>query len=471
MEDRAISEPGITWHRNDSLRNPLALLALAALLLCFDAGTRVLASNDEARFPMLARDMLRHGTWLVPWLGDTPYLNKPPLAAWLIALGSWPVGAVTQSTAVWPSLVAGLGVVMATWWIGSRLWDRTVGLTAGFVVLTTHGVFTLARTPMPDIILCLAITSAMAAFVSGAPTLCYALLAVGFLAKGPAALLGLAVLIVYTLCTGEGARLRRLGRLRGAFLIVPLIAPWWLVAFFSRGRQFVQDNVVTDWLQWFGPFTHPGLQSVLSPFEQTLAIVLPWSPLLPIAIVAAIRARSQMPAGAVAFVLAWLGVVFAIVALSHQQRMRYYLPLCPPAAVLIAAWYHRVLAPRRGLVGWAAAAAVAVGLLAWQVRDNTRHNALTDLRELSASAPTADGPLYAVGVPNLVPAFYLDLPVMPVQGAPLVHGQLAPGYFLVDDRALAWWPAGCPAERLAGGTANGRRFSMLRLAPPGCAER
>src|SRR5437660_382191 len=83
-----------------------------------------------------------------PRLGDTPYLNKPPLVAWLIALVSWPAGGVTQSTAIWPSLAAALGIVLVTWWIGRRLWDQAVGLTAGFVVLTMHGVFTQARTAM-----------------------------------------------------------------------------------------------------------------------------------------------------------------------------------------------------------------------------------------------------------------------------------------------------------------------------------
>jgi 4-amino-4-deoxy-L-arabinose transferase-like glycosyltransferase len=452
-------------------RGTLALLALAALLLCFDAGARGLATNDEARFPMLARDMLRHGTWLVPRLGDTPYLNKPPLEAWLIALVSWPVGAVTQATAVWPSLLAGLGIVLTTWWIGARLWSGAVGLTAGFIVLTMHGVFTLARTPMPDIVLGLAITGAMAAFVAAeflgrarALMLCWTLLALGFLAKGPAAFLGLGVLAVYALFAGEGSRLHRLGRLRGAVAIAPMIAPWWIVAFASRGTQFVQDSVAHDWLGWFQPFAHPGVRTVLTPLEQVVDITLPWAPLLLVALVV-VRGRDTQPRGAVAFLLAWLGVVFVIVALSHQQRMRYYLPLCPPAALLIAVWYQGLRVRGRALAGWAVAAAVVVGLVVWQVRDDAGQNALTDLGGVATSGP----PLYTLGVPNLVAAFYLDRPATSLD-APR-RGGLAAGEYLVEDRALPAWPAGCAAERVGGGLANGRPFVALRVAPPGCAER
>jgi 4-amino-4-deoxy-L-arabinose transferase-like glycosyltransferase len=456
------------------MRGALALAAGATLLLFFDVGARVLATNDEARFAVLARDILGHGTWLLPRLGDTPYLNKPPLVAWLIALASWPLGGVTQSTAIWPSLAAALGLTLVTWWLGRRLWGQAVGLTAGFVVLTMHGVFTQARTAMPDIVLCLALTGALAAYAAaelgGQPRAmlgCHVLLALGFLAKGPVVLLGLAVIAAHGLITRDGPWWRRLSRLRGAIVIVPLIGPWWLAALSRRGDEFVHDTVVVDWLQWFDPLGRLGWHALLSPVVQTLTIVLPWSPLVPVALVMVLRARHRLPAGSVAFLVAWLGVIVVAVALSSQQRMRYYLPLCPAAALLIAVWYHRVLPRRSGRVAWAAAAAVAAGLVVWQVHDDVTHNASVDLR--SAAALTArDEPLYTLGVPNLVTAFYLDRPVQALDAEPLVGARLTPGYFLVDDRALSRWPPACVTERVGTGAANGRPFSVLRLPRPGC---
>src|SRR5213075_2631613 len=107
-------------------------------------------------------------------------------------------------------------------------------LTASFVVLTMHGVFTQARMAMPDMVLCLAMTGAMAAFVGsgfgarpGVMLVCHLLLALGFLAKGPAALLGLVVIAVHGLVAREGPWLRRLAPLQGAGVIVLVIAPWW----------------------------------------------------------------------------------------------------------------------------------------------------------------------------------------------------------------------------------------------------
>src|SRR2546425_41945 len=117
-----------------------ALLVLAVPFLFFDLGVRVLATNDETRFPMLARDILAGGHWLLPCLNGTAHLNKPPLYAELIALVSWAAGAVTPATVALTSLLAALGVVGLTSWIGHRLFNAEAGLAAGLIVLTTYGV-------------------------------------------------------------------------------------------------------------------------------------------------------------------------------------------------------------------------------------------------------------------------------------------------------------------------------------------
>src|SRR5574341_2304496 len=75
------------------------IFALAVLILTGSAGRRGLWSSDEARFALLAQDILDHGRWLVPELRGQLYLNKPQLHFWAIALASFPVGRVTELTA------------------------------------------------------------------------------------------------------------------------------------------------------------------------------------------------------------------------------------------------------------------------------------------------------------------------------------------------------------------------------------
>src|SRR5256885_9887355 len=61
------------------------LLAVPVVILSSNFGSRLLLTNDDARFPVMARDVLAHGHWLLPALPDgQPHLAKPPLVVWLI---------------------------------------------------------------------------------------------------------------------------------------------------------------------------------------------------------------------------------------------------------------------------------------------------------------------------------------------------------------------------------------------------
>ena len=458
---------------------PSMLLAVGVLLLFFDFGARVLATNDETRFPMLARDILARGDWLLPRLGGLPHLNKPPLFAWLVALAAWPGGAVTQSSALWPSLVAAVGVLIATSWIGWRLWNREIGLAAGFIVLTTHGVFTLARAPMPDMMLCFVITAAMAAFVAAefsgrrlSLAVFYVLLGVGFWTKGLAALLALAIVVVFSLHSAGGWPVRRLALPAGLVLVSLMIAPWFVLGATSGGEQFVREIVMIDWVLWYLPVGHWRWRVITEPIGQTLSILLPWSPLLPFAVVSAVGMEAKTGVRKAALLLVWLGVVFLLVGASAQQRMRYYLPLCPPAALLIAVWYHQLTLGHRKVLGMTIAALVVAALIVWQTADDARHNALTNLRALDPRTVKADTPIYAVDVPELVLAFYLDRPVVALHtdAASASDGRTPPiGYFAVADRVLPRWLDQRPVATIATGVVNGQGFSVL--APESLSRR
>src|SRR3989441_666031 len=238
-----------------------ALLVLAVPFLFFDLGVRVLATNDETRFPMLARDILAGGHWLLPCLNGTAHLNKPPLYAELIALVSWAAGAVTPATVALTSLLAALGVVGLTSWIGHRLFNAEAGLAAGLIVLTTYGVFFMARVPMPDMVLCLAITAAMGASVAAefggrrsALLGFYLLVSLAFWTKGPPGLLPVAAVLVNALAQYGSAGLARVGWGTGVLVLVGAVGGWWLFGLTAGGAAFSGDGAIKDLLLWGPPF-------------------------------------------------------------------------------------------------------------------------------------------------------------------------------------------------------------------------
>ena len=130
-------------------------------MACLELGRRIYANNDDARFAVLAQDVLSHGFRLFPDLNGVPYYNKPALLAWLIALASWPAGAVSQLTAALPSAVAGVGLAFVVYALGRGMFGADAGRYAALVAVATQGFFLQARLPLPDMLMTLFITTVL----------------------------------------------------------------------------------------------------------------------------------------------------------------------------------------------------------------------------------------------------------------------------------------------------------------------
>jgi 4-amino-4-deoxy-L-arabinose transferase-like glycosyltransferase len=447
----------------------LMLMALSAVLLSFDFGARAFATNDEARFPMMARDILARGHWLLPETNGVPMLNKPPLHAWLIAIAAWPTGAVTQRTAALPSLLAGLGVVAGTYWIGRRVFDPEVGLAAGLIAVTTAGVFSLARSAVPDMTLSLALIAAVAAFVAvefegrrGALPVFYLMVAIAFWVKGPPGLLPLAVALVYEVAAYGWSGPSRLGSPVGLAILALLVTAWSGLALGVGREGFIHDVVMNDYLRTYlmaGPW---GSGSPLEALGHALTILLPWSLLLPIALWWVVRGVERPSQRGMRLTLVWAAVVFVAVAISHQQRWRYYLPLCAPGALLLAAGVGSLRWHRRKAVLVTTWIVVAIGLVVGQSIVTARQTRVTDWRAIAREAATLPGPLFALDVPELVFAFYLGRPVLVMPDYQTFARLPEARYLLAPERDVPPLMASARVRGLADGLVAGRRFVLLR---------
>src|SRR5262245_7770900 len=366
----------------------VALLAAATFaLLGFDLGALVFESNDEARFPLMARDVLANGHWLAPEIAGVPMLNKPPLHAWLIALSSLPTGAVTQRSAALPSALGGLAVVLATTWIGSRLFSAAEGMTAGVVAATTAGVFSLARIPLPDMSLTLAITVAMGLFGLAeleqrrhALTAFYGVTGLAFLTKGPVGLMPLAAALGFQILAHGPRGVARLVSVPGIALLALLTIPWPLLALHVARQQFVDDVLLKDMHANYFGLGDRQWRRLTEPIRQAVTVLLPWSLLAPVALWSAARESAPEKARPTWLVLAWAAAAFCLTAVSMRQRLRYYLPLCPPMALLIAVWWRGLRWPQwAGVAGPICVALTVAGLVLSERSEVTRRGGLSDL--------------------------------------------------------------------------------------------
>jgi 4-amino-4-deoxy-L-arabinose transferase-like glycosyltransferase len=258
----------------------------------------------------------------------------------------------------------------------------------------------------------------------------------------------------------------------GLVLLAALAAPWWVVAALSGGHErFIHGVVWTDQLRSY--FWRPvwSWRALAEPFVHAVTVLLPWGLLLPFAVQRARREVDPDTRRRVRLLLAWLATAFALMAVSGRQRDRYYLPLCPAAALLIGWWYSTSAWRWRARAFAGVWIAVVVGGVLFVTADTRRFNATTDLRELRAVLARMPAPLFSVDLQDLALSFNLDRPVVSDKSyerfaARARQGQM--GYLIISDRGLATQRTDPCMHGIARGVVTRQPFTVLE--PTGCAE-
>lgn len=365
----------------------LWVVGSAAVMVGVDLGRRILTTNDEARFPLLAEDILRRGDWLFPMLNGSVYHNKPILLAWLITLVSWPLGHVTQFTAVIPSVLAAFAMALLIFGMGREMFGVQAGKYAALIGLTTQGAFLHGRIPMPDMLMTAFITASLWMLwrmSRGAPRAWigfYVFVGLAFWAKGPGGFLPLIVAFAWAAASRSSPSWRALKLPLGLPLLALVVAPWPLFRLF-RHAQGLRQAVVQNQLFWYLPHDfRPGM--VAEPIQNAFGILFPWAFVLPVVLVEAFRLlrRRSAQRDEIFLLVVAFATMFAVIAFSQQQRFRYYLPLVPPIALLTGWWAESVLRGRVALkIPWKVCAAVGVLLAAAGIAGAfSRRNALNEV--------------------------------------------------------------------------------------------
>jgi 4-amino-4-deoxy-L-arabinose transferase-like glycosyltransferase len=175
------------------------LCLLAALLLLPGTGSMPLMDRDEPRFARATVEMLERGDIVIPWFNGEYRFDKPPLTYWWMALHYKLLG-YNELAARLHSVVAALGVALLLWAMGRRHFSAATGFWAGTAWLASFQVIAHGRLCVADMPMILAVTLSMWALLEllDAPGpfwrnrwfwLLGLGLGLGFLAKGPIALL------------------------------------------------------------------------------------------------------------------------------------------------------------------------------------------------------------------------------------------------------------------------------------------
>jgi len=324
------------------------VVLLAALAFFAGLGRGAIADNDEAFYAESAREMVESGDWLTPHFNYEPRFQKPALYYWLTAAVFSVTGPHEFPARLWSAL-AGVGLVIVTAACGRRWYDESVGLLAGAITASSFGYFAVARMALPDLPLAFFVSlTVWAAFVATLERernprkwllVAAAAAALGFLMKGPLALL-LPVLVVVPILLMERRSYNvQFSDLVLSFLLFLAIAlPWYIAMWAQHGSDYLVGFFVGDNYERFATarFNDPRPWWFYGPI--VAGGLLPWAPLALtwLSPILQFLTRRRDVGTLDLRLLLWALLPLAFFTASVGKQPRYILPVLPPLAILLA---------------------------------------------------------------------------------------------------------------------------------------
>jgi len=332
-------------------------------------------SDTEGMFAEPAREMVRTGDWVTPRMNGEPFLTKPPLMYWLPA-ALFTVAGPTEYARLWPALAAA-ATVATTGALGTELFGEAAGVTAAVVLATSLGFLVEARLLRADMLLVFAVTLSLYCYVRvrrgsgvGIAIAFWATIGMGLLDKGfLALLLPVGVIAVAEIVTGDlrartlVSRLRALHAPLGLALMIAIVLPWYWVTI-VRNPGFLWDSIVNQQILRFVNAELPRdfIPDSLGFFWAMFFVrTLPWSLLLPAALLHGSRAVNEQPA--LRLTIVWVAVVLGLFSLAPSRLEHYSLPALPAVALIVGVFLADAAAGRALVSRAWSVAPLAAGVL------------------------------------------------------------------------------------------------------------
>lgn len=366
---------------NPQRRELLWLVLLALAMLGAGLGLRQPFNVDEERFLGVALEMLQNGSWFIPHRAAEIYPDKPPLFMWAVALCVQLTGSPKLALFL-PAMLAGVTATVCLYDLGSRLWNRRIGVIAALLFLASYQTYSVLRAGQIDGFLCLWIVLAfygMLRHLLLGPDwrwfyLACAAMGFGVISKG-VGFLPILLLIPYfhAVRRGWSGVVAMPGQARAWWLGLPAmlaaIAVWLLpLALLVAGQgdaeslAYVKDILLRQTAERYAsawhhrePFWYFFVQ-VIPKYWLPMCLALPW-------LVPAWRRQLARRDGRVLVLLGWVVLVLLFFSLSSGKRKLYIYPALPAMVLLVAPlvpwllrhWFARRPRGRKVFLGLAVA--------------------------------------------------------------------------------------------------------------------
>ncbi len=359
---------------NKTTNNQLVFLWL---VVCFVALTYKLGEvppyhSDENYYVESTRTMVESGDYLTPMYHDKKRFAKPILYYWLMSV-SYKIFGASLISARMTSVFFGILTVALLYLVSCRLFEGQTALYSALILPATYIHFQISRWATTDIVMNFFILLSVYFFFRSYQNnfkdktdmyLFYLAMALGFMTKGPPAIIipGLTA-VMFLLITGKRGFWPQMHMGKGLMILLVVILPWFSMMFFLHGDEFknhivgaeITNRLVHDTpfsLYFFGALFRYNLPWILfflvTFFHQSglhSCFLLPDSGLFGYlkkvshSIYTHIRVLLSRENDPILFCYIWIFVCLALFTIVRTEHSRYMLPASPAVAMLAAKFF------------------------------------------------------------------------------------------------------------------------------------
>jgi len=355
--------------KNDTHKERIIVLALWILLVMLLRPWTGDLRNDPLTYASIAKDMVENNNWFSPMLDGQPYLNKPPLYFWLVALSFKIFGVNFYATKI-PSLFFAVVSVFFLYWIVYRWFrDRDMAFFAAFSFGTTRWIVRNFTTNRPESLLVVSILLGCYALIlinerdRRGPYLLGISFAVGFMTKLFFALFLPAVILVYGLTTKKIRDWLKWSHIYLGALLGIILSSIWFVYFEAGHPGYIRYLLDQQTLQRFTS----GLDVNKDPLMYLKEMVKYYHPWLIFFIIGIPVLLKRLKEEYYWFVFLAVLIMFLPLQLSRGKASRYLVMVTPFLSVVVSIGILRFNKVRNFFKGFAVYTTLPLFVFFWLV--------------------------------------------------------------------------------------------------------
>jgi len=310
--------------------------------------------TDETFYVLSAKNMLQSGDYLTPVFHEQKRFAKPILFYWQVALAYKVFGVSLVSARLW-SVVLGVFSAALVFLLGRRLFSPWAAMLGTLILPSIYLHFQISRWATTDMTLNFFILCAFYFFIKAFQEeanrtrnycLFYFAMALGFLVKGPPAILIPALTIAALLfILGDWKRFTEMRLLSGLMILLAVDVPWFAAMFLLHGDEFV-NHILGAELR--GRILH---QSPFSFYYLGVFVryYLPWSLFLIFSLAtltnnfkARVLSFFDKENFALLFCFLWILIPLLLFTAFRIEHSRYMLPASPAVALILGHYFTQL---------------------------------------------------------------------------------------------------------------------------------